>query len=83
MAIVRTKDDFGVATEGAGAFDVIYKPGVAVPFSGIYRCTGYGDEYALNKGNPAPPQNHHQHPALAGGKAAAIEWKLLVYAQTK
>lgn len=60
------------------AFDSKYSPGVAAPHSGIYRCVSCGDEYACNKGNPLPPQNHRQHPTTA-----SIQWKLLVYSQVK
>lgn len=42
-------------------FDLVFTPGRRVPYSGIYRCTGCGDEVALNKGTPFPSQNHHQH----------------------
>ncbi|HYD12814.1 MAG TPA: hypothetical protein VEC11_08195 [Allosphingosinicella sp.] len=58
------------------AFDTVYTPGTAAPFSGIYRCMGCGSEVASNKGEPLPPQNSHQHSASEG----AIRWKLIVYA---
>jgi len=54
-------------------FDTKHKPGTVVANSGIYRCANCGDEIAANKGNPLPPQNHHQH---AGH--SPIEWQLLV-----
>lgn len=54
------------------AFDALHTPGARTPHSGIYRCEGCGAEDACNKGNPLPPQNHHQHP---GGQA--IRWRLL------
>jgi len=56
------------------AFDEEHRPGTVVSNSGIYRCKNCGDEIAANKGNPLPPQNHHQHP---GG--TPILWNLLVY----
>jgi hypothetical protein len=56
-------------------FDLERSPGVVVPDSGIYRCVNCGDEIAANKGNPLPPQNHHQHRS-----GAPIRWKLLVCA---
>ncbi|MDC8010979.1 protein L [Tahibacter soli] len=59
------------------AFDATYTPGTATPHSGIYRCTGCGDEIASNAGNPLPSQNHKQH----GVSQGAIRWQLLVYAQ--
>lgn len=61
------------------AFDVEHQPGAIAPDSGIYRCTNCGDEYACNKGNPLPPQNHKQHPPNTG----PIRWKLLVFAQVR
>ena len=60
------------------AFDVVASPGAATPHSGIYRCEGCGHEVASNKGNPLPPQNHHQHAPTQGG----IRWRLAVFAQT-
>ncbi|PEN08764.1 hypothetical protein CRI93_03130 [Longimonas halophila] len=61
----------------SSVYDNLYKPGENCPNSGIYRCDVCGDEIASNKGNPFPPQNHHQH---AQGRGP-IRWKLLVYAQ--
>ena len=60
-------------------YDKTYTPGQNCPNSGIYRCETCGDEIASNKGNPFPPQNHHQHAPGAG----AILWKLIVFAQQK
>lgn len=59
-------------------FDVERNPGFISPDSAIYRCVHCGDEIAANKGNPLPPQNHHQH-----NPAAPIRWKLLVVAVQK
>jgi hypothetical protein len=56
------------------AFDYVYGPSQTVPLSGIYRCDGCGREIAANKGDPLPPQNHHQHPPLAG----PVRWRPLV-----
>ncbi len=61
------------------AFDVVHPPGSITPDSGIYRCEGCGDEVASNKGNPLPPQNHHQHSTSQG----RIRWKLIVFSQSK
>jgi hypothetical protein len=61
------------------AYDELHSPGGKCPNSGIYRCEGCGDEIASNKGNPFPPQNHHQHNPSQG----AIRWKLIVFAQQK
>ena len=60
------------------AYDTRHKPGTVVGDSGIYRCVNCGDEIAANKGNPLPPQNHHQHPSKG-----PIEWQLLVFSQSK
>jgi hypothetical protein len=54
-------------------YDEIHKPGATVPHSGIYRCNACGDEIASNKGDPFPPQNHHQHTS-----GSPIRWQLLV-----
>ena len=58
------------------AFDTTHDPGVATPFSGIYRCMGCGREDVSVKDKPMPPQNHHQH-TINQGK---IRWRLAVYA---
>ncbi len=55
-----------------------YDPGEEVPVSGIYRCLGCKREITSNKGDPFPPQNHHQHQAAQG----AIRWKLNVRTNT-
>lgn len=56
-------------------FDREWSPGSVPPNSGIYRCKNCGDEIAANKGNPLPPQNHHQH-----ANSKPIIWQLLVFA---
>lgn len=60
------------------AFDTEHPPGTVMTNSGIYRCVNCGDEIAANKGNPLPPQNHHQH-----ATGTPIRWKLLVFAVQK
>jgi hypothetical protein len=60
-------------------YDKLYGLGENCPNSGIYLCEGCADEIASNKGNPFPPQNHHQHQPGQG----AIGWKLIVFAQQK
>ncbi|BCG20783.1 MULTISPECIES: protein L [Vibrio] len=55
-----------------------YSPGSEVPISGIYRCTGCKKEITSNKGDPFPPQNHHQHAASQGD----VKWKLNVRTNT-
>jgi len=57
-------------------FEAVHSPGHTVPNSGIYRCVNCGDEDCCNKGDPFPPQNHHQHRT-----STPIGWKLLVLAQ--
>jgi hypothetical protein len=57
-------------------FDKEHSPGVAAPFSGIYRCMGCGREVASNATQPLPPQNNHQHSDNQG----AIRWRLIVFA---
>lgn len=59
------------------AFDVKHPPGSTVPHSGIYRCEHCHLEDANNKGNPFPPQNHHQH----ADRSKPIEWRLMVATQ--
>lgn len=68
-----------LSTSDHQAFDTIHKPGDTCPHSGIYRCEACGDEIASNKGNPLPPQNHHQHSPGQG----AIRWRLIVFAVQK
>jgi hypothetical protein len=56
------------------ALDVLYHPGAATPFSGIYRCEVCGTEAVSVAPHPLPPQNHHVH--LFG--AGPIQWRLIV-----
>jgi hypothetical protein len=60
-----------------GAFDELLQPGFRIGISGIYRCAVCGDEIAANKGDPLPPQNHHQHRPGLG----AIRWRLMIATQ--
>jgi len=55
-----------------------YGPGNEVPISGIYRCIGCKKEITSNKGDPFPPQNHHQHPSSQG----EVKWKLNIRTNT-
>jgi hypothetical protein len=57
----------------------VYGIGAAVPASGIYRCTGCGDEITSNKGDKFPPQNRHQH----ANSSVPVQWQLIVKTQTK
>jgi hypothetical protein len=59
-------------------YDKLYKPGTICANSGIYRCNGCGKEDACNKGDPLPPQNHHQHAESQG----EIRWQLIVFASS-
>ena len=68
-----------LSTSTSDAFDKTYSPGVAAPYSGIYRCMGCGREVASNESQPLPPQNHHQHTASQG----LISWRMVVYADHK
>lgn len=65
--------------EGDDEWKYVYGVGSPVPASGIYRCTGCGDEITSNKGTKFPPQNHHQHKDLK----ADVLWQLIVRTQTK
>ncbi|MBK5512280.1 protein L [Pseudomonas sp. TH15] len=56
----------------------VYGTGAVVPASGIYRCTGCGDEITSNKGDKFPPQNRHQHTNLS----VPVQWQLIVKTQT-
>ena len=56
------------------AYDEIHQPGQSAPHSGIYRCEGCGLNDACNRGQPLPPQNHHQHTVQQG----KIRWRLIV-----
>lgn len=65
----------GAISQNSGAaFDEVLQPGFMLAISGIYRCVNCGDEIAANKGDPLPPQNHHQHNPLLG----RIGWQLAV-----
>lgn len=64
---------------GAEEWKYVYGIGAAVPASGIYRCTGCGDEITSNKGDKFPPQNRHQH----ADQKVDVLWQLIVKTQTK
>jgi hypothetical protein len=73
MALYKYADNLVQSTHAN--FDAERSPGFLSPDSAIYRCVNCGDEIAVNKGNPLPPQNHHQHQ-----NNLPIRWKLLVCA---
>ena len=58
-------------------FDIVFKPGVAATWAGVYRCTKCGHEIGIAKGHVLPPQNHHVHDAKQGD----IVWQLVVAAE--
>ena len=58
------------------SFDLVYKPGVTPPHSGVYRCQGCGREIVAEESRKFPPQNHHEHSTDQG----EIRWRLTVYA---
>lgn len=64
------------AKNEGGAFDEELPPGFRLKISGIYRCTGCGDEIAANKGDPLPAQNRHQHK----NPSVPIRWQLVAAA---
>lgn len=55
------------------AYDTLWTPSQRAEYSGIYRCEGCGENAACNRGDPLPPQNHHQHQTTA-----KIQWRLIV-----
>lgn len=65
--------------DGVENWNYVYGIGALVPASGIYRCTGCGDEITSNKGDKFPPQNRHQHV----NHAVPVQWQLIVKTQTK
>lgn len=64
---------------GSEEWGYVHGIGSPVPASGIYRCTGCGDEITSNKGDKFPPQNHHQH----ADQMVDVRWELIVKTQTK
>lgn len=60
----------------SAAFDAFLSPGSIAVNAGIYRCATCGEEVAINKNTPLPPQNHHQHASGLG----PIRWQLIVFA---
>ncbi|QGZ56740.1 hypothetical protein [Paraburkholderia acidiphila] len=58
-------------------FDVLHKPGQVAPHSGIYRCEVCSGSAVSTKGNPLPPQDHHEHRAYDN---KPILWRLVVKA---
>ncbi|MNJ41764.1 hypothetical protein D3C77_366990 [compost metagenome] len=63
---------------GGDLWGTAYPVASEVPASGIYRCTGCGDEITSNRGDRFPPQNNHQHNTLS-----PVAWKLVARTKTK
>lgn len=63
-----------------GAFDdLLLRPDVSAPNSGIYRCEVCGAEVACEKSKRLPPNNHHIH---AEDLRGPIQWRLIVLAES-
>lgn len=69
---------FFTKQEPGREWESAYGIGDKVPVSGIYRCTGCGDEITSNKGDIFPPQNKTQHPYCS-----AIQWRLVAKTRTQ
>ena len=54
-----------------------YGPGQTVPQSGIYKCQGCKREITSNRGDPFPPQSHHEHSQQGG-----VKWRLIIWTNT-
>jgi hypothetical protein len=65
--------------QNTAEFDAIHEPGVATPYSGIYRCEGCGLSVTSVHPHPLPPQNHHQHSTAQG----RVRWRLVVKSHYK
>jgi hypothetical protein len=63
-----------LATSKSASFDLALQPGSFIPCGGIYRCTGCGNEIALEGVGIFPDRDHHKH-TIAQGK---IMWQLIV-----
>jgi hypothetical protein len=55
-------------------FDKTFQPGNIIAWSGIYRCSGCGNEIVHTFDKPLPPQDHHHHSPQQG----KIRWQLVV-----
>jgi hypothetical protein len=75
--MAKYEDDNEVRQANSELFRTMFRPGETTLHSGIYICVNCRDEIASNKGNPLPPQNHHQH----RNALVPIVWRLLVLAQ--
>lgn len=69
---------FFTKQESGKEWESTYGISEKVPASGIYRCTGCGDEITSNKGDIFPPQNRTQHP-----NCSAIKWRLVAKTRTQ
>jgi len=73
--MVLYKDSRYLQPSNDGAFDRVYEPGTATPYSGIYRCEACGHNVTdvAEPGRKLPPQNHHQHT----NRLVPIRWRLV------
>jgi hypothetical protein len=61
------------------AFDTRHAPGTSVQNTGLYRCTGCGDEMVFSKGQKLPALSQHQHEP----GQRKVEWQMLVFAEKR
>lgn len=57
------------------AFDMLSAPGSVALYSGIYRCTSCGDEFAIARGHKLPEVNHRMHAVQLG----PVAWQLVIF----
>ncbi len=62
-----------------GAFDLLHRPGISAPNSGIYRCEVCGAEIVSEKSRLLPLKNHHLHAEEPG----QIQWRLVVLVESR
>lgn len=62
-----------------GAFDLLHRPGISAPNSGIYRCEVCGAEIVSEKSRLLPLKNHHLHAEEPG----PIQWRLVVLVESR
>jgi hypothetical protein len=74
MALYKYGQYFAKSADDS--FDKAYRPGMAPPHSGIYRCIGCGREVVGEAARTLPPQDHHQHTTAQG----EIRWRMIAYA---
>lgn len=72
MALYKYQNYLTVSKNGG--FDAVLQPSAFVPCAGIYRCTGCGNEVALEGVGLLPGRDHHPHAPAQG----QIQWQLIV-----